>query len=78
MSLNKVYDIGFKHALDNIEKNGGKINGDNVIIQTQTPLAVKFEQGFPGMYPVSKSRDYKNEGNEINFEFEGTGFALAR
>ena len=30
MILNDVYEIGFKHALQNIERNGGKINGDNI------------------------------------------------
>ncbi|MBS1504612.1 MAG: ADP-ribosylglycohydrolase family protein, partial [Bacteroidetes bacterium] len=32
MSLNKVYDIGFKHALENIKRNGGAIDGDKVTI----------------------------------------------
>lgn len=77
MSLNKVYDIGFKHALQNIERNGGKVNGNNVTIPAQAPKEVNWEQSFPGMYPVAKSGNIKKENNEISFDFDGTGFALA-
>lgn len=76
MSLNKVYDIGFKHAINNIERNGGKVDGNNVIIRAQAPATVKWEECFPGMYPVAKNNDYKHTANEISFDFEGTGFAL--
>src|ERR1700743_3486289 len=54
MSLNKVYDMGFKHALQNIQLNGGKVDGDKVTIITQMPKTVKFEQGFANMYPLQK------------------------
>jgi len=77
MSLNKMYDIGFKHALNNIVKNGGKVDGDNITIQSQAPATVKWEECFPGMFPVTKNNDYKHTANEISFDFEGTGFALA-
>jgi len=77
MSLNKVYGIGYKHALQNIERNGGKINGDNITIITQSPGPVRFEQGFQGMYPADKKWLGKNDLKELHFEFEGTGFALS-
>lgn len=77
MSLTKVYDIGYKHAIANITKNGGKVEGDKITIQAQVPATVKWEQSFPGMYPVAKNSDFKRNGNEISFEFEGIGFALA-
>jgi len=78
MSLNRVYEVGFKHALANIERNGGKIVGDNITIQAQAPATVKFEECFPGMYPVAKNNNYtyNRDANEISFEFEGTGFSL--
>jgi hypothetical protein len=79
ISLNKVYDIGFKHALQNIEANHGKINGEKVTIQLQSPNAVKYERGFPHIYPVEViSGDSKlNNANEYSFEFDGTGFVLS-
>lgn len=77
ISLNKVYEIGLKHALQNIEKNGGKVNGDNITIAVQTPAAVKLEQGFPGIYPVLDVNFNNQDIKDVSFEFEGTGFILA-
>jgi hypothetical protein len=76
MSLNKVYDIGYRHALANIERNGGKVNGNNVTIVWQSPKTVKFEQGFQNMYPVDKKSLAKADFKELSFDFDGIGFAL--
>ena len=77
MSLENVYSIGLKHALQVIEKNGGKINGEKIMIKTQQPVVVKFEKSFDGLYPLSKTAVIPSPGkNEINFDFEGTGFVL--
>lgn len=77
MSLNDVYETGYKHALQNIERSGGKINADNVIIVTQQPAAVKFEKSFDGQYPVSMVPVKWNEAkNELSFDFVGNGFAI--
>lgn len=76
ISLNKVYEIGLKHAIQNIEKNGGKISGDNISILSQTPKTVKLEQGFPGIFPVQSVNVYKDAIRDLSFEFEGTGFIL--
>ena len=75
-SLNKVYEIGMKHALQNIQRNGGKIVGENVVIKSQTPIPVRLEQGFQGLYPVDKKGINKNLENEYEIEFEGNGFVL--
>ena len=76
MSLNKTYDIGFKHALQNIQRNGGTVDDKTVHIKTQLPKTVKFEQGFPNLYPVEKN-DFKNDTvHEVHFDFAGTGFML--
>jgi hypothetical protein len=77
MSLNDVYEIGFKHALQNIEKNGGEVSGDAVSIKEQQPATVRFEKSFEGVYPIAKIPVKWNAGkDEISFEFEGTGFVL--
>ncbi|MBA4166822.1 MAG: ADP-ribosylglycohydrolase family protein [Chitinophagaceae bacterium] len=77
ISLNKVYAIGFKQALENVRKNGGKISGDDVIIPVQIPKPVKYEAGFPGIYPVKGVAIDKNNVTELVFDFEGTGFILS-
>lgn len=77
MSLNAVYETGLKHALENIKRNGGKVDGDKITITTQAPVTVRFEKSFDGVYPIEKipvkvSADKKL----VSFEFDGTGFVL--
>lgn len=77
MSLNNVYDIGLKHALANIQKNGGVVSGDKVTIKQQLPVPVKFEKSFEGIYPIDKiPAKWSADKSEITFDFTGTGFAL--
>ena len=77
VSLNEVYTIGLKHALQNIEKNGGRIAGDSIVIAVQTPVPVKFEKSFDKLYPQIKIPPTWSEAkDEITFDFEGTGFVL--
>ncbi len=75
-SLNDVYEIGLKHALQNIMDNGGKISGNDVIIQTQNPTAVRFEESFSGHYPMDKTWIGKNLQDELNLSFEGNAFVI--
>lgn len=77
MSLNDVYEISYKHALQNIEQNGGKVNDYNVIISLQQPKAVKFEQSFEGQYPVAIIPiEWNTNKDELSFDFDGIGFVL--
>jgi hypothetical protein len=77
VSLNDVYATGLKQALQNIERNGGKINGDKITIAVQQPVAVRYEQSFEGVYPVAKVPVQWSAGkDEVSFSFEGTGFVL--
>ena len=79
MSLKDVYEIGTKHAMQMVLDNGGKIDGENVILPYQEIKPVKLEQGFKGHFPVER-REIRKELNEkipeLNFEFTGNGFAL--
>ena len=73
MSLNKTYQASFNHALEMIKRNGGSVEGDSVTIVCQTPVAVRFEQGFEGLFPIGR-RDIKRDLPDVEkFEFEGTG-----
>ncbi len=77
MSLNDVYEIGYKQALENIKRNGGKVNDNNVIIPQQQPVAVRFEKSFDGQYPVAMMPVKWNDGNnELSFDFDGIGFVI--
>ncbi len=76
MSLNDVYAVGYKHALQNIQRNGGKVEGNNVTIKIQQPLAVRLEQNFEGHFPIEKRMVRKELIDELTFEFEGIGFVV--
>jgi hypothetical protein len=76
MSLNDVYALGYKHAIQVVEKNGGRLEGDNVIILVQTPKAVRLEQSFAGHFPIEKRPVHKDIDDEFTFDFEGNGFVV--
>lgn len=76
MSLNKTYATSFGQALLMIERNGGKLNGEEVYIKSQPVKTVAWEVSFPGLYPVKKIGLSNNNLKEAEFEFEGTGFVL--
>lgn len=76
MSLNRTYQTSFKHALQMIELNGGTIDNDEITIACQTPVPVRLEQGFEGLFPIGR-QDIKKDLPDIEkFEFEGTGIVF--
>lgn len=79
-SLNDVYDISYRHALEMITKNGGKVGDDEVSIKKQTIQLAPFEQNFEGYVlkePVEISkRITKSDTQEFEIEFDGIGVAL--
>jgi len=77
MSLNKVYETSFKHALEMIQKNGGAVTESNVTIKLQRPEAVRLEQSFDLLYPVAHLSVDQDSLGGASFEFEGTGFVLS-
>jgi hypothetical protein len=76
MSLNNVYAISYKHALEMIKRNGGTVTDAGVEIKVQSPETVRFEESFPNIYPVAKNSVWDKDTNGLTFSFEGTGFAL--
>lgn len=80
ISLNDVYDMGYKQALQVIERNGGKVGETQVSINYQTPNAVPLEVSFPDIYPVKVTRGnnlftLKSE-SPLNIDFSGVGFVV--
>jgi hypothetical protein len=79
MSLNKVYDIGYRHAVEMVRRNGGTEEGDDILVQYQVPEAVPLEVAFEGKYPVERRRIGKQiseEQPELLFEITGCGFVI--
>lgn len=80
VSLNDVYDLSYRHALAMIERNGGKIEGDQIKIHVQDAEPVPLEQNFTG-YTLSKSQEIdkvikSGDPQEFNFSFNGAGIVL--
>lgn len=79
MSLNDVYEIGMKHAMQNLEKNGAEITGENIEIDVQEIAPVKLEAGFEGHFPIERTHVGSILGKdtpEAEIQFTGNGFAL--
>jgi hypothetical protein len=75
-SLIDAYRLSEKHALDMVVKNGGEVTGNDIVIKTQEPKTIPLEVSFEGHYPKEKIVPRQSK-NEISFEFEGIGFAVA-
>ncbi|HBK89516.1 MAG: ADP-ribosylglycohydrolase family protein [Cyclobacteriaceae bacterium] len=76
VSLNKVYALSYKHALQVIRKNGGSVGPEIITINTEVPKAVRLEQSFEGHYPVGKQMIHKNLTTSEAFRFTGKGFVV--
>jgi len=79
MSLNDVYEIGIKHALQMIKENGGKVDGENITLPVQEIKPVQMEQGFVGHFPVERRGvriSLTPNNKEVALDFIGNGFVL--
>jgi len=74
MSLEKAYDISYRHATEIIRKVGGSVEGGKVVIPFQQPVPVKFEQNFEKTYPVFRDRFDQSFTDTLTYEFTGNGF----
>lgn len=83
ISLNEVYEMSQRHALEMIGRNGGDTSSSSLTIPLQEPQSVRFERGFTGHFPVSsfqvpwqeRSLDFGGPAEYI-FNFEGKGFVV--
>lgn len=77
LSLNQVYDLSYKHALQMIERNGGEITDTEVTIAVQKPETLPLEQSYEGLYPASELLVRKDHLNEpIVIDFTGNGIVV--
>lgn len=80
LSLNKVYEMSYKHAVEMIQRNGGTDNGDELVIQYQQDIrTVSLEIGFEGIYPIERrsiKTSLTTSGEEVSIEINGTGFII--
>jgi hypothetical protein len=79
-SLNDVYEISYRHALDMIFINNGEIEDEVVKIRKQSPVVAPLEENFKGYKlkePMAiQKRITSTDKQEIEIEFDGIGIAL--
>ncbi len=51
ISLNDVYDMSYRHALQVIKRYGGEVGDESVEIKVQEPEVLPLEIAFPDIYP---------------------------
>ena len=77
MSLNDTYRMGFDQALQMVQRNNGKVDGNNVTIKYQQPVAVRYEKAFEGHYPVKRETLNKKIEDIGEYSFNGIGVVFS-
>jgi hypothetical protein len=79
-SLNDVYDISFRHALEMIKRNGGEVKEEEVRIKPQDVSPAPLEQSFMDYDLLDNISIHKRIGfhdkQEMEINFEGIGVVL--
>ena len=75
-SLNDTYRMSYSHALQLIEREGGKVSADKIIIKYQQPEAVRLEQSFPNLKPRERVNIRKSLTEPSTFEADCAGLLI--
>ena len=75
-SLNDTYRMSYSHALQLIEREGGKVSADKIVIKCQQPEAVRLEQSFPNLKPRERVNIRKSLTEPSTFEADSAGLLI--
>jgi hypothetical protein len=75
-SLNDTYRMSYSHALQLIEREGGKVSADKIVIKCQQPVAVRLEQSFPNLKPRERVNIRKSLAEPSTFEADCAGLLI--
>jgi len=75
-SLKDVYEIGYKHAIENLQLNGAVITGETITFPKYDVFDVPYVKNFEGHYPKETVKINRTVSDELEFQFEGVGFVL--
>jgi hypothetical protein len=76
LSLNKVYETGYRQALEMVRRQGGKVDGETITLPDQPARPVRLEVNFPGMEPSGRKYIGTRVESQGEVTLEGTGFVL--
>ena len=77
ISLDDVYDMSYRHALEVLRRNGGDVGEAMVTMPVQVPEPVALEESFPGHYPIAEISLSRRLYESTSFTFDGIGFVIA-
>jgi hypothetical protein len=75
-SLLDACGFSFDQALGVVLKNGGRVSGDDVVINRGEIRPVRLEVNFQGLRPTEKKELHMKPARETTIEFEGVGIVL--
>ena len=74
ISFNRACELSFDQACQVVERAGGKVGKKDVTIKVQTPVPVRYEQSFEGLWPQERiqvgGKDVRTVG-QLSFEGQG-------
>ena len=76
ISLRKAYRLSYEQALAVILREGGREEGDAVVIRCQGPEEVRFEECFDGLWPVARVALEKAMEEAGDLSFDGKGIVV--
>ena len=76
ISFNRACELSSKHACQIIEREGGSVCDGSIVIKTQLPQKVRYEECFTGHWPVQKRKIAKSIRECPEIEFEGNGIVV--
>lgn len=76
ISLNDVYKMSYNQALKVIERDGGAIDGDDVVIKVQEPKTVRLEQSFANLRPIARIEVNSDIRDIEPIKFSGKGIVV--
>ncbi len=68
--------MSLRHALAVVEANGGRVDGESVVIPVREPSLLPLEVSFQGLRPVERRTLLRDLRSELELDFEGCGFAV--
>lgn len=77
ISLKKAYELSFKHALEVIRRNGGKVSEEKVRIRLQPIRPARYEESFEGIEPYKTIHMQNKPIDKVGeIKFRGCGIVI--
>jgi len=76
LSLDDTYRMSYSHALQMIERGGGKTTRDEVSIRVQRPRPVPYEESFSSLTPYGRIEINENLDDTYTFKADAAGVVM--